>query len=161
MNSSNSLSLSPYHRCPSLLTIFVALHRTHSCTSMSSLHWGVQHWAQSSRCGFTRAEQTGRTTFLDLLAMLFLTAGQLVVHQDPQCFCKAAFQVVSPLLVLLHEVIPPQVQKSAFPFVELHETPISPFFQPVKVPLNSSTTIWYMKSHIQHVYTQQSHKGPL
>lgn len=67
----------------------------------------------------------------DLLAMFFLTAGQLVVPQDPQCFCKAASRVVSPLLVLVHEFIPPQVQKLAFPSVELHATCVGPFLQPV------------------------------
>lgn len=30
----------------------------------------------------------------------------------------------------------------AFPFVEIHEIPIDPFLQAVKVPLNSGTTIW-------------------
>lgn len=104
---------------------------------MSPLHCGAQQWTQSSR-----AEQRGRITSLDQLAILFLTACQPVVYQDPQSFCKAAFWVVSPLLVLLHEVIPPQVQKLTFPFVGLYETPVGPLFQTVKIPLNSSTRIW-------------------
>jgi len=84
--------------------------------------------------------------------MLLLTAGQLVVHPHPQCFHKAALPAVSPLLVLLHEVTPPQGQK-------LHETPVGPFFQPVKVPLSSSTR--HMQSPTQSAYTQQSPKGSL
>lgn len=35
-----------------------------------------------------------------------------------------------------------QVQEMALPFVKLHEVCISPFLQPVEVPLDSSTCIW-------------------
>jgi len=38
---------------------------------LSFLSWGVQNWTQYSRCSFTRAEQSGNVTSLDLLIMLF------------------------------------------------------------------------------------------
>jgi len=40
--------------------------------SMSHLHWGAQNWTQHSRCGLTSAEQQGRITSLDLLAVFSL-----------------------------------------------------------------------------------------
>ncbi|KAK4824703.1 hypothetical protein QYF61_017929 [Mycteria americana] len=54
----------------------------------------------------------------------------------------------SPHHVVVHWVIPSQLQDFPFPFVELPEVPVSPFLQPVKVPLNGSTTIW----HISHSF---------
>lgn len=69
-------------------------------------------------------------------------------HQDPQCFFKSAFRVVSPLPGLLSEVY-----KQAFLGVELQEALTAPFFQPVQVPLNSSTTIGMYRL----IHTQQSH----
>jgi len=36
------------------------------------LHWIAQNWAQHSSCGLSKAEQRGRITSLDLLAVLFL-----------------------------------------------------------------------------------------
>ncbi|KAK4811113.1 LOW QUALITY PROTEIN: hypothetical protein QYF61_016399 [Mycteria americana] len=71
---------------------------------------------------------------------------QLSIHQDTQVFfCKAAFQLVGPQPVLVHGIIPPQVQDLALPLVELHEVPpISPL---VEVPLNVSTTIWYISNY--------------
>ena len=46
--------------------------------------------------------------------------------------------------VLLHEVIPPQVQRFALPFAELCKTPVNLLLQPVEVLLNGSATIWYI-----------------
>jgi len=37
----------------------------------------------------------------------------------------------------VHGVIPPQVQDAAFAFVEPHQVPLCPTFQPVEVTLNS------------------------
>lgn len=45
-----------------------------------------------------------------------------LVYQDPQLLpCRAAFQMVNPLCVLTHRVIPPQRQGLVLPFVELRE----------------------------------------
>lgn len=46
-----------------------------------------------------------------------------------------------PEPTLAYAVIPSQAHHFAFPFVELHEIPVGPFFQPVEVPLNGTTTI--------------------
>lgn len=54
-------------------------------------------------------------------------------------FCKAASQ---PLLV--HEIIPPQVQDFALAIVELHVVPVSLFLQPAEVP-------WDGSSAFQHI----------
>ena len=44
--------------------------------------------------------------------------------------------------VMVCGAIPPCMQDLAFPLVELHNVPVSPFLQHVEVPLNWSTTIW-------------------
>lgn len=38
-------------------------------------------------------------------------------------------------------MIPSQMQDFVFAFVELHDIPVRPFLQPVKVPLNSSPAL--------------------
>ena len=44
--------------------------------------------------------------------------------------------------VIVHGVIPSRTQDLAFPLVELHDVPVSPFLLHVEVPLNCSTTSW-------------------
>ena len=44
--------------------------------------------------------------------------------------------------VLVHGLVPPQVQDSVILLVDLHEVPVSPFLQRDKVPLDGSTTLW-------------------
>lgn len=69
---------------------------------------------------------------------------QFHVYQDPKVFlCQAALQRVTPLPI---PVTPPPLQDFAFLFAELHETLVSPFFQPAEVPLNGNTTIWGMQT---------------
>ncbi|KAK4831516.1 hypothetical protein QYF61_018100 [Mycteria americana] len=71
-----------------------------------------------------------------------LAHGQLAGNQDPQVlFCKAALKLVDPQPVLLPGIIPPQVQGFGLPFAELHKVPVSPFLQPVQVPLDGSMPI--------------------
>jgi len=56
-------------------------------------------------------------------------------------FCQATFQMTGHQHVLGHGVVTPWVQDFALLLVELHEVPVSPFLQPVKVPLgNCSST---------------------
>lgn len=65
-----------------------------------------------------------------------------LVHQDPQVFLgKAVFQLVSPQHVLMHGVISPQGKNFVFLHVEMHEVRLSPFLQPVQIPLNGSTAL--------------------
>jgi len=42
-------------------------------------------------------------------------------------------------------VTPLQLQDLALPIVEFHEVPVSPFLQPVGVPLDGSTTLWHIR----------------
>lgn len=53
---------------------------------------------------------------------------QLILNQALCAFfCKAAFRLFSLQHVLMHGVIPSQVKKFAFPFVEIHDyLPIFP-----------------------------------
>ncbi|KAK4830289.1 hypothetical protein QYF61_009492 [Mycteria americana] len=72
------------------------------------------------------------------------------VHHDPQVlFCQTAFQLVCPQHVLVPGVVPSQVQDFALALVELHGAPASPFLQPVKVPLDGRTALWYISHYSQ------------
>jgi len=54
--------------------------------------------------------------------------------------CSPAGQ---PQPVLVPGVVPPQVQDPALAFVEPHQVPLCPTFQPVQVSLNGSTGRWW------------------
>ncbi|KAK4811173.1 hypothetical protein QYF61_019804 [Mycteria americana] len=72
----------------------------------------------------------------------------LLVFFAARAHCWLMFNMVStrtprqPLHILVHGVVPPQVQDFAPPLTELYEDPVSPFLQPVEVPLDGSTTLW-------------------
>lgn len=67
---------------------------------------------------------------------------QLVVHQDAQVLLYIpAFKTVSLQPVLIY-VTPSLMHGFALLLVELHKIPVSPFLQPVEVPLNGDTTLW-------------------
>ena len=123
------------------LIILVALRWTLSSSSSSFLKWGAQHWTQYSRWGLARAEQSGRRTSLVLLATLLLMHPRIplaFLATRAHCWlmdnlsststsrCKAALQQVCPEPVLVHGVVPPQVQDPAFAFVEHHQVPLCP-----------------------------------
>ncbi|KAK4827979.1 hypothetical protein QYF61_022681 [Mycteria americana] len=55
----------------------------------------------------------------------------------PSCFAAGWSQHV-----LVHGVVPRQVQNLAFSFTEVHKVPVSSFLQPVQVPLDGSTPLW-------------------
>ncbi|KAK4810954.1 hypothetical protein QYF61_013362, partial [Mycteria americana] len=63
----------------------------------------------------------------------------------PSCFPAGR----PPACVLVHGVIPPLVQDLALPLVELHEIPVSPILQLVKVPLDGSMTLWHISCSSQ------------
>lgn len=65
---------------------------------------------------------------------------QLCAYQDSRSF-SANLLSVNPELVT---VISHQEQDLAFHIVQCNEIPIGPFLLPFKVPLNSSTTIWWV-----------------
>ena len=54
-----------------------------------------------------------------------------------------------------------QEQVFALPFDELLETPFSPFLQPVHVPPNSSTPIWYISHSSQFRIISKLAEGAL
>lgn len=63
------------------------------------------------------------------------------VHQDTQIlFCKALFQLASPQHILVHGLVPPQVQDFSILLAELDDVPFSPFLQPSEVPPGSRTS---------------------
>ena len=72
-----------------------------------------------------------------------LAHGQLVIHQNSQVpLGKAALQQVSLKPVLMHGVVPPQVQDPALARVEPHQVPLCPTLQSVQVTLNGNTAFW-------------------
>ncbi|KAK4817504.1 hypothetical protein QYF61_016511 [Mycteria americana] len=67
---------------------------------------------------------------------------QPAVDQHPQVlFCQAAFQPLFPKPVVLHGVVVTQVQDLALGLVETHTVGLSPWIQPVQVPLQSLPTL--------------------
>lgn len=50
---------------------------------------------------------------------------------------------------VVHGVVPPQAQDFTLPLAELHEVRVCPFLQPVVVPLNGGTTVWYISDSSQ------------
>lgn len=61
---------------------------------------------------------------------------------DPMVpLCPVVFQVVGTQSVLVHAVVPWQMQGFLFLCIEFHGIPINPFFHPVEVPLNGSMTL--------------------
>ena len=98
-------------------TNFMDLHRRPSSIFQSLFYWRAQNWTQHSKCGLTRAKQSGRITpagtiphSVDQGAFGCLCHNgslqfhvQLRVHQDPQLlFYNAAFQHSGPLHTVPH-----------------------------------------------------------
>lgn len=87
---------------------------------------------------------------LDAVSLLcpehaLLSHGQLVTHQGPKVlFCKAALQLVGLQHGPLPGVIPLQLQDFLLPFVELYDIHLRPILQTFEVPLDGSTTLWYI-----------------
>ena len=143
------------------LIIFMAAHWTLSSSSISVFYWRAQNWPQYSRCGLTNAEQRGRITSLGLLGNTLLNVAQNTssfpcgkgtllahvqpgVHQEPQVvFCQAAFQLGGPQNLLVNGVISCQVWDFALLLAEIPKIPVSPFLQPVEVPLGGSIWMTY------------------
>lgn len=75
-------------------------------------------------------------TSQNAIRFLFLKASWLTFNHDFQVlFCRAALQLGSSQPVLVR-VVPPQVQDFALSLVEHCEILVSPFLQPVKLPLD-------------------------
>ena len=114
---------------------------------MSVLYWGAQNKDQVLQMGLVSAEQRGRTTSFDMLAILLLMQPKMALPffcckgTYQVLLCQAAFQPSSLQPVLVCGFFPPQGQDFACCF-ELHEVPVGLLPQPVEVPLNSSTPVW-------------------
>ena len=97
-----------------------------------------------------------------MLQRLIAHSSQLGVHHD---LLEPFLQLLSSQLahkpVLVHGVIPLQVQDFAFAFVELHEVPVSLFLQPVEVPLNGSMILWWISCSSQVCIVCKLAKGAL
>lgn len=108
------------------------------------LHWGAQNWTQDSRCGLTRGE--GKDHLLpagnnpnasqgSCLCWKCWLMFNLVSIRTPMCFsAKLLPSWTAPTVYWCRGLILP-TQNFALPFVGLREVPVSPFLQPVKVPL--------------------------
>lgn len=119
----------------------------------------VQNWTQSARflsLGLHRGEKSSSSTcwqcssqyrpggsWLSFPPGLIADSCLTGIYQYHQVhFCKAALQLLGSQPVLVPNVIPPQGQDLAFPFVDLHEILFCPLLQPVKVHLNGGIPIW-------------------
>jgi len=147
LNSTSCPSFSSQENCSTPFIIFVALYWTFSSSSISLILespdtvlqvWPYQCWGEGKDhlpwpTGSTPPNADHSTICLLCHKGTLLACVQFCVHQDAQgLFCKADFQLSGPL----------QGQEFALPCAELHEGPVSPFFQPVKVPLDGSIKHW-------------------
>lgn len=87
---------------------------------------------------------------------------ELGVQQEPRYFSAG---LGSPQLILMPGVVPPLGQDSVH-LVELHEFPVSPTLQPVKVPLDGSRALLWVKhsppvSCYLHIYWGYASTTPL
>lgn len=74
----------------------------------------------------------------------------LGVHQDHQViFCQVALNLGVPSHVLVPGIVSPQMQDFEFLCFELHEVPVSPFLQTVKVPMNGSSTQLFLFCYLR------------
>ncbi|PKU42718.1 hypothetical protein llap_6967 [Limosa lapponica baueri] len=91
-----------------------------------------------------------------------LAHGHPIVHQNSQVFLhRAALQLVSPQPVLVHGVIPLQVQDPTLALVEFHQVPLCPTLQPVQVLLYGGTAFWYASHPSQFCVISKPAAGAL
>lgn len=145
-------------RYSSCLIIFVALRWTFSSISYVSFVLESPELDPALQIHLTSDEWRGKITSFDLLAMCFTAVhllcckGTLLSHDQfgvyPHVLLwRIAFQPVHSQY--LAGIVPPQEKDLAFPFTELHEILLSLLVQPVQVPLNGSTTIWFANDSSQ------------
>lgn len=63
--------------------------------------------------------------------------------------------------MLVPGVVLPWVQDFALPLIDCHEVPVSPFLQPVKVPLDGSKTLWCIGCSSQFGVISKLAESPL
>lgn len=79
LKSPKSLSFFSEERCSRPLITLVALHWTLSSIPMFLLYWEAWNRSQHSTCSLSSAEQKGRISPLELLAILFLTQPRMLL----------------------------------------------------------------------------------
>ncbi|KAK4823194.1 hypothetical protein QYF61_027203 [Mycteria americana] len=127
------LNVSLVVRGPKLNTVFEV--RPHQCRVQ-----GHDHFPSPAGHAILDTSQDA-IGFLGHLGTL-LAHIQLAVNQHPQVlFCQAAFQPLFPKPVALHGVVVAQVQDLALGLVKPHTIDLSPWIQPVQVPLQSLPTL--------------------
>lgn len=120
--------------------------------SLCSLVMGSSGLESALQMFLTSTEQKGRAPLLtswrgQVAVSLLCCEGTLLAHgqlvyQDPQVLLgEAASQWFGPQPIPVPGV-PPKVQDFALPFCCI--SCLLLFSQPVKIPLNSSTTLWYI-----------------
>ena len=91
-----------------------------------------------------------------LATRALLAQGQFVVHQHSQVLLhRAASQQVNPLSVVVHGVIPPQVQDPALAFAEFQKDLLCPPVQSVEVLLQGCTALWGISHSSQLAVTSE------
>jgi len=123
------------------------------------LYWGAQHWTWHSRRDLTSAEQRRRIFSRAHLTMPCLMQSgmplaffaarahcqlmlSLVSAMTPRPFsAKPLYSWVTPSLYLCLRLLLPRCG-TLLALVERREVPVSPYLQPVQVPLDGSTILW-------------------
>lgn len=133
------------------------------------MYWGAQNWLHHFGYGLS-VQQGGRITSLTLQATLFLMHLRvLLAFAEEASGWVHLWLMVSMLSVrifmssyvekifiwlddsVLVRGIPLQSQDFTFLLIELQTIPISPFLQPDNVPLDGSTTLWFI-NHFSQFY---------
>lgn len=120
---------------------------------MSLLYWVAQNWTRHSRYGIVSpnwklrdclSQPAGDAVPLGCpwlpLPESMLLAPVHVFHRG--LYCKTTSQLASPHPILVHGVVPSEMQNAVFSLVQLHEVCVSHFLQPAKVPLHGCMTLW-------------------
>lgn len=155
------LSVFSYNRCSNPFIIFMFLCWTCSRLFISLSSKGVQNWTQHFRC---ISIYTGQYSLLVMLLMSwqhspsmqtkvlwpFILQGHTVVSCSISCppgcvgpFLKSCFTSPQPPVWLGVSGVQSSVGAG------LPNTPGSPFFQLIEIPLKSSTSSWFIKSFFQ------------
>ncbi|XP_055576153.1 uncharacterized protein LOC129736772 [Falco cherrug] len=147
-----------------------------SCSSLSLLDWGAQRWTQHSSCSLPSAEQRGRITSLDLLAMLLLMHPRvLLAALATRAHCWLVGNLLSTSTPTSFSAeLPPSRPAPArtgawgcsspgadptLAFAGLHQVPLCPALQPVPVSLNGSAASWCISHSSQLCVTCKRSEG--
>lgn len=138
--------------------------------SMPLMYWGVQQQTQQSRwvsLVLSRGEGSPSPPASNILpnaaqdAITKHIAGTCPSWCPPGPTKAFSANLFSRWSALVAGFIPPQGHNLGFPFMELHDVPVGPFFQPPVVPLNSSTPTWSINHSSQFCIINKLSVGAL